>query len=481
MKIDFKKIKEKLNIHREIDTKGLNFKIWTSFILFAVFILLILWLLQIVFLNTYYESMMKNQVIRTADEIIESYGTGHFQDTIDEYAYNNSMNITILNNYGTVLYSSNISSIKPIREVLMEYDEFVYLVNASKNKEIIYKTDNSRFNATMLIYGKYWDNNYYIYITTPLEPLESTTKILGNQFIYVTIIVLLVGFIISLFISKKLSKPIIKITKTANELAKGNYDVVFENGNYTEVDNLVTTLNYATRELSVTDNLRRELISNVSHDLRTPLTMIKSYAEMVRDISFDDKKKSKKHLSVIIEETDRLSYLVNDIMNLSKLESNSDKLNISTFNLSELVTSIMNRFSYLMEKDKYIIKLNITKKLFIIGDKEKIEQVIYNLIGNAINYTGEDKKVIVNLKEVNDKIIFEVIDSGVGISKNDLGHIWDRYYKVDKEHKRNVIGTGLGLSIVKNILIMHEANYGVISSPNKGSKFYFEFNKKDMK
>lgn len=448
--------------------------------LFAVVILLLLWLLQIVFLNTYYEGMKKKEVLNVANKITKSYGTSEFQDTIDEFAYDNGMNIVIYSRNGSLVYYSDISSIRPTRPLLIEYSALLNQIDNSKSGEFLLKTENSRFNIPTLIYGKLLNNSYLLYITTPLEPMGSTTHILASQLVYVTVIILMVGFIISLFISKRLADPIVKITDTANSLAKGNYDVIFEKGDYKEIDDLVTTLNYATRELSRTDNLRKELIANISHDLRTPLTMIKSYAEMLRDLP-SDKNKKIKNLNVIIEETDRLSLLVNDIMNLSKLESKIDTLNITKFNLSELVSSITNHFSYLVERDKYVFEFKIKENLYVSADKEKIEQVMYNLISNAINYTGDDKRVIINLKGTDDHIRFEVKDSGSGISKKNMEHIWDRYYKVNKEHKRSVVGTGLGLYIVKNILMMHNARYGVDSIINKGSTFYFELEKENMK
>jgi signal transduction histidine kinase len=474
LNIDLKKLKEK------IDFKSLKFKIWIYFAIFAVIILLLLWLLQIVFINTYYEGMKKSEVINTANKIINSFSNNSFQNTIDEYAYEKDININIYNLNGNLIYASNIDEIRPVRPLIVEFQ--VLLNKLGNNKgEFIYKQESTRFNIPMLIYGRMLNSKYVLLITTPLEPIDSTTHILANQLIYVTIIALLAGFIISLFISKKLSKPIVEITNTASNLANGNYNVVFEKGDYTEIDNLVTTLNYATRELSRTDQLRKELIANISHDLKTPLTMIKSYAEMSRDLSKDDKKKRTKHLNVIIEETDRLTLLINDIMKLSKLESKIDELKITKFDISKLVKDIINRFSYLVEKDKYEIEINIDNNLYVSADKEKIEQVIYNLISNAINYTGDDKKVIVNLKGLNDIVRFEVIDNGSGISKKNLEHIWDRYYKVDSEHKRSVVGTGLGLAIVKNILIMHNAKFGVDSVINKGSTFYFELKEENMK
>jgi signal transduction histidine kinase len=324
------------------------------------------------------------------------------------------------------------------------------------------------------------DDDYYAIINASLEPLNSTIKILAGQLIYVTIIVFVLSFLIAYFVSKYISKPIVNLTKTAKEMAKGNHDIEFKTtGEIKEIDSLADTLNTANKELEHTDLLRRELMANVSHDLKTPLTMIKAYAEMVRDLTFDNKEKRNSNLNTIIDETDRLNLLVNDMLELSKMQSNVIELNLEKFDLNETIETVVNRFSYLEELDKYKFEYKGIKKAYILADKKKIEQVIYNLISNATNYVGEDKKVIVKLQEFEDVYHVEVIDHGKGIDKEDLNLIWDKYYRVDKKHKRNTIGTGLGLSIVKNIFIMHNIDYGVFSKKGKGTTFYFNVKKED--
>ena len=217
-------------------------------------------------------------------------------------------------------------------------------------------------------------------------------------------------------------------------------------------------------------------MANVSHDLKTPLTMIKAYAEMIVDLHSKDKKKQKEDVNTIVSETDRLTLLVNDILELSKTQSNIDTLEYSEFDLIELINNILNKYTYL-EKDNYKFIFNHNDDSIIIkADKTKLEQVIYNLINNAINYTGDDNTVTINVTNTND-ILVEIIDSGKGIKDEDLPYIWDRYYKNKKKHKRNLVGTGLGLSIVKNILELHKFEYGVKTKLNEGSTFYFKVKK----
>ena len=169
---------------------------------------------------------------------------------------------------------------------------------------------------------------------------------------------------------------------------------------------------------------------------------------IIKDISYDDKEKTFEYLNTIIDETNRLNLLVNDILDLSKLQSNIDDLNIQKNDINELIKNIVDHFKY----SNVSIEYNGIPNTIVEIDKKKIEQVIYNLISNAINYVGEDNKIIVNLTKEKEYYLIEVIDHGSGINEKDLEFIWDKYYKTDKTHNRNTIATRLGLSIVKNIL-----------------------------
>ena len=233
---------------------------------------------------------------------------------------------------------------------------------------------------------------------------------------------------------------------------------------------------YARTEISRADVMQKELIANVSHDFKTPLTMIKAYASMIREISGDNKQKRDAHAKVIFDECDRLTLLVSDLLDLSKLRAGLVKEERTAFDLSEEVRAVAERFSYLRETEGLAIEEEIADGLFVTADKDRIAQVLYNLIGNAVNYTGEDdKRIRIRLYVKGKYARFEVIDTGKGIPADEVDTIWDRYYRSGKTHKRPVSGTGLGLSIVKSILLQHDFPFGVISEEGKGSCFWVEF------
>ena len=291
-------------------------------------------------------------------------------------------------------------------------------------------------------------------------------------------IIIILSFILAYFISNYIAKPIKNINHKAKQLAKGDFNIEFNNNSkILEIKELSNTLNYTKNELNKTEELRRDLMANVSHDLKTPLTMIKAYAEMALDLHSKNSKKREEDMNTIISEVDRLTVLVNDILTLSQMEAVSDTLELVQFDLVQLTEDIINKYKILQEKEKYkFIFIHEDSEILIKADKKKISQVIYNLVNNAINYTGDDN--LVTIKIIKDKdILVEIIDTGKGIKEEDIPYIWDKYYKNQKKHKRNLIGTGLGLSIVKNILEKHHYEYGVISKEDIGTTFYFKIKK----
>ena len=466
---------------KKIRLGTLRNKIWVYLIIFSVAILSFLWFFQIIFLNSYYEWVKTNEIGEIANKIADSYETDEFEDTLTSIAYKENVCIELIYN-NDEFYSSNTVNIGCVGQQSKDINYLKYkkeIIQSNKEKKI-YKLINSRFNNKIIMYGLKLDDNYYVIVNASLEPLNSTINILASQMVYVTIVVFLLSFLISYYVSKKISKPIINLNEVAKKMAKGDHNINYDTTtDIDELNSLATTLNAANEELSKTDELRRELMANVSHDLKTPLTMIKAYAEMVRDLTYSDEEKRNNNLNTIIEETDRLNLLVNDMLELSKMQSNVIELKPEIFDLNELINTVVDRFSYLEETEGYHFEYKGVSKAMVKADKRKIEQVIYNLIGNATNYVGKDKKVIVLLTEQKDHYHIEISDHGPGMDEKELKLIWDKYYRIDKKHKRNVVGTGLGLSIVKNIFIMHQLSYGVHSKKNSGTTFYFEIKKCD--
>lgn len=455
-----------------VKNSSIKFKTMFYLILFSVFILLLLWESQLLFSSFLYERYQINDMSKLASEINKK-DAEVLPDYLKNVVYNNNVCIEYVDGFGNAILYNDASTgclLGRSNKELNEYKEELYK-SGEKTKAI--KLVNPDFESYALLYGIEVDNGY-VYLFTMLSNVNKNYTLIKDQLIYITIVVIILAIIISLFLAKVLSEPIVDITEKSKLVANGNYNVVFEKNGIKEIDELADTLNYLESEVSKTDNYRRDLMANVSHDLKTPLTMIKAYAEMVRDITYKNKKKREENLNVIIEETDRLNNLVGDILTLSKLQANSDTLEIESFDLNKEIMGILKRYDYLKETEGYVIESEMPKEVIVRADKNKINQVIYNLVNNAINYT-ENKKVLIKITDDKKDYLIEIKNAGQ-IKDKDIEHIWDRYYKNDKKHKRNVVGTGLGLSIVKSILESHDFIYGV-SSKDGETTFYFKIKK----
>ena len=466
----------------KLKKNSLNREVWKYFLIFSILILGFLWTFQVLFLDHFYKYSKIHDIESVAKIIQKNQDSKQLESIINNAAFDKSVCVEVVGSNFTTLYASSFFG-KGCFTGKEEQVRYKYDFITSGLNQTTYQLVNPKFDNDTLVYALKLDSGSYAFINTSLEPIDSTVGILTTQLIIVTVIVLLLSFIIAYFISNYISDPIVKINKAAKKMAGGEFNVVFDTGtSISEINELEHTLNYTRDELEKTEELRRDLMANVSHDLKTPLTMIKAYAEMIIDLHEKDKKKQKEDMNIIIDEVDRLTILVNDILELSKMQSNINDLQKEEFDLIHLIEEIIHRYKFLQETENYIFEFHHPEdEVIIYADRKKLEQVIYNLINNAINYTGEDNKIIINIIEEQETILVEIKDTGKGIKEEDLPYIWDRYYKNKKKHKRNLVGTGLGLSIVKNALQLHNYEYGVTSEKNKGSCFYFKIPKENNK
>lgn len=439
---------------------------------YNIVIILLLWVCQIKILDIYYEKEQvdnMNNIVKS----LNSTDNSNLTSTLQDIAYENDVCIVLSDDISVVgAYNINMNGCI-LKNNNSKVKELMYNFVNSDETFKSYKFINEDKHISALLYGIKLDNKT-AFIYSNLEDISDFTILIKQQLMYVCIIGIFIAIIISIFLSSKITEPITKITKKAKKLGSGDTEVSFEESGIKEIDELSEALTQAQMEMVKTDELRRDLMANISHDLKTPLTMIKAYAEMIRDISYKDHDKMNEHLGIIVDETDRLTVLVNDILDLSRMQSNADTLSIETFDLADDIKTIVNRYQIIKETEKYIINVEMPESIKIKADKKKINQVIYNLINNAINYTGEDKTVTVRVTKHKKYYLVEIIDTGKGIKESEIPYIWNKYYKNDKNHQRNVVSTGLGLSIVKEILELHGYEYGVKSVLKKGSTFYFK-------
>lgn len=463
----------------KLDFKSIKFRIWVYFLVFSVVLLVAIWFLQIFFLNNYYENMKIQQTQRTAVILMNKYNKGDIKGFIEEakaitdgddvYVRIDKNEETLYPTTYAFLYDTEIAD---AREKLAAKEKRTGIREYS-----VTITDRQTMRRTYVhaSYLNKTDTGSIIYVVTPLYPVSSTITILQDQLVIIIIIALALAFTLSFYLSSRISRPITAITRSAQKLAEGQYGTAFPiYKQYSEIARLGETLNQTSSDLERSTMLQKDLMANVSHDLRTPLTMIKSYAEMIRDLSGDHPEKRNAHLQVIIEEADRLNVLVSDMLALTAIQSGTMKLEMTRFNLKTAIEAVLLPYEFLQEQENFTIIFNCKDDVYVEGDRERIKQVISNLLTNAIKFCGEDRKVIINVKQWGRKVHCEVIDHGTGISGDDLAHIWDRYYKTSSNHVRSAEGSGLGLSIVKEILTLHNAKFGAESKPGKGTNIWFQ-------
>lgn len=485
-------------IKRKISRTGVSIR-WKLLLYFAIFVavaVFVMWVFQVYLLNNFYELIKRREMTHSASEL-----AGYVEDdALGLHAYDQAMDGVM----AVAIYRMERGSTpKQIISVdatgqttgisLPEQQLDKYYQKAVENKgsytgnftfggvEVpgrafpIFQFNQNAYPGVRLMHMRIVQGEsgsiYLILLNAALQPLSTTVQILQTQFFWILSILLVCAAIMVFYLYRHISSPLVNMNESAKQLAHGRYDVVFSGEGYRETRELANTLNYASHELSRLDRLQKELIANISHDLRTPLTMIKGYSEVMRDIPGEN---TAENIQVVIDETTRLSELVSDLLDLSKIQSGSRKVVFEEFDLTAAVEEIMRRYDAFTAHQGYHISFKADTRVSVFADRSMILQVLYNLINNAINYTGDDLTVSVWQSVKNGRVRISVSDTGQGIAAEEIPQIWDRYYKVDKVHRRAMIGTGLGLSIVKGVLELHNATYGVDSEVGKGSTFWFE-------
>ena len=455
----------------------MRLNIWFWFMEFVLLTFLLLWVCQVLFLQNFYDRMKTKDIMRLADKLIVLYQQGDYQREFKELAKQNELCIEVRDRFNRSLdHEHYVAGSCFIHGYNNQVTEIIRKLRESQSSYEYWKDTHPVTNADLLIYARVIGSpsmpEGYLLINTPLKPVSATVSIIRRQLIIITILLVLIALLLSMIVSDRLAKPIVRVTKDAEQLAHGRYDIQFDGSGYDEAERLAETLTYASHEINRVDAMQRDLIANASHDLRTPLTMLKAYAEMIRDLSGDNPVKRAEHLQVIIEETDRLTALVNDILDLSKYENGKMKLERSEFDMEDRLTEIVERYRGLSDVSGYTFTLETDGEAVVSCDAGKIEQVICNLINNAMNYSGEEKQIFVRLEHTPEGIRISVRDTGAGMDQETLSRIFDKYYR-SENYKREVRGTGLGLSIVKAILRMHDYAFGVDSTVGIGSTFWF--------
>ena len=442
-------------------------KLFVSFAVFTLTAILLLWGFQILLLDRFYYEVTKRRMMTAAGEIVALYEAEDedFDSEVYGIGLNNELCISVFDADGKLTTTADIGGGCLIHNISDNALTKLYQRALNQGGDYFHRAGLSGFQSgetrpflsggsyhvrDRLLYAAVKDTSRGVLILlfdSAVTPVNMIKGALMLQLMLVTLTMTVIAGFVANSLAKRLSRPITDVNRAAKQLTAGVYDVQFDGDGYREIVELSDTLNRTAEELARTDKMQ--------------------------DIEGEN---TPENMQVVLDETARLTSLVNDLVDLSKYQNGAGpKVEIEHIDLDALLVEVIDRYRKLMAGKGYTFVYESVGQRFADCDKKRILQVVYNLINNAINYAGDDKTVLVRLCDAADgRARVEVIDHGEGIEKENLPYIFDRYYKVDKVHKRAVTGTGLGLSIVKNILTAQGAPFGVTSEVGKGSTFYFE-------
>ncbi len=444
-------------------------------LIFVLSILGLIYFFQTTYLDSFYKESKINVLENIATQVQLSIENDELDDYMDQITISNEVCVRVVSNsskYNNVgacsLKNLDFNTINDIAKQTSAnggdklFDLFRYHINNDSELDIY-------------IYSKLFtvnDETVMVLVSTMITPIGATISTIKSQYIIIVAIVVIMTIILALILSRFIIKPIKKINDESKNLSRGEYDKSKVKFKIKEFDELNNTLDKANEDISKADKAKKELLANVSHDLRTPLTMIVGYGEMIRDLPEEN---NESNINVIIDEAKRLSTLVDDLLDISRIENDNIKINKKDLSLNDLLTNTYHQYEKYCEAQNVKFELKLGEDKIVSLDEARIKQVLYNFINNALNYNDKDEQLIILGSEIIDnKTRVYVYDNGEGISKEDLNNIWDRYYKVDKLHRRSHIGSGIGLALSKQLLEAQDIKYGVESIVGEYTKFYFD-------
>ncbi|TDT63717.1 sensor histidine kinase [Fonticella tunisiensis] len=477
-------------------------------IIFAAFILSTL-IIQTLFFEKFYINKKKSELRGMMQKFKSSYtnakSDGELDSIINELQDEYGYKIVIIDGFGRIkpnIYSFDVRDEIDKNRIIREISLYVRNTNLledimSKDGITTYVTENKVFarrNIICAFYSK--QNNEFVFTMASFQPIDEAVSVIREFYVYFFIGAIVIVVSLSLVYSNMITKPLIEINRTATKMAKLDFGEKCRVNSDDEIGNLAASLNFLSENLNNAltslrgakekleedivkerklEKMRREFIAAVSHELKTPINLIGGYAEGLKDDIFEDKDKEY-YLDVIIDESKKMGNLVSDMLDLSQLESGNFKLAKEEFYIDKLIGTTVKKLTGIINQKKIDITMNLIDDIKVFADWNRIEQVITNYLTNAIRHTDNNGSITINMKDADNNVIVEVINTGDKIPEDEIANIWDKFYKIDKSRNRSLGGTGIGLAIVKNIMLLHEGSFGAENTED-GVKFYFSLKK----
>ena len=459
-------------------------KLWTVIMLVVAAVLLMVWLFQIVLLEDYYVRQRANSFKSSAQQIAQLFQE---KGTSDADAWQ-SLNLIVMSTNSIAMIvdpearqvmrvtspgmaqSEMLSSLLlPMWEKFATGESFIYIPHQTLRLRTV--------SLIAVAVGEpfYTDEGalYYLCFMTLLEPLQDTTWLLRRQLTMITMISIGIATLLVFWLSRYITHPVLEITRAANRIAGGDYDTRVRHKADDEIGVLADTMNNMAQKLGENERMQREFIANTSHELKTPISAIRANAELVMDIENQNEAGRRRFLQIIVDESIRLNSMLEDILDLSAMESGRQPQR-ETFDICEMLGDVRDRMRALIEDQGISFTLDAAGERPVTADPQMMFRVFYNLVDNAVKYTPAGGHVTLRAEPMESGTRIEIEDDGPGIAEEDLKHIWDRFYKADKARSRNGGSSGLGLAIVKSILDVHGFTFGMESEPGDGTLVWIE-------
>ena len=482
--------------------KSIRFRLFGTLCLSIVFIILCLVIVNNVVLETFYLYSKSNTAVDISNSINSYYNeiVGYdISSKLRDLERKNNIDILILDEDFNVVYCQNQDIINSVNSLNL-LSNLRSRVIFSRNNMMLQEIEESRSSQYLLL-TSYLDNGYVTYIKIQIQPIKETVKISNDLLLTIGILMIIIAAIIASVIANKFTRPILELSKITKNMANLDFSHKYRiSDTEDEINNLGKNINEMSDKLELTikrlrsnnskleqnieekskiDEMRRQFISDVSHELKTPISLIQGYAEGLIENVNSDEESRKFYAEVILDESNKMDEMVKRLLELMKLEYQERKFNDTKFDLTELIKEEIRRHTVILQEQKITIDFDDSKKIKVLADQEYIEQVVNNYFTNAIKHVEEkngEKKIIIRTEDRKNKVRLFVYNTGEKIPEQYINKIWGRFYKIDSSRNRNNGGTGIGLALVKAIMNNYNNDYGVINHEN-GVEFYCDINK----
>ncbi len=480
--------------------KTIRFKLFTVICVLTMLIIFVIVLINNIALETFYTYSKTETAKKLSDEINNYYNTGGYYNInriLREIEIKNNMEILITDKNSDITYCSNNDIVEI---VVNSMNSNVAKIIYSNNNTTIKRYDVNGDNYILLT--SYLDNGYGVFIRIPITPIKESVRISNETLWLIGILMIAISGVISSYIAKKFAEPIVELNKITKKMSRLDFSEKYEErvaedeintlGKNINImsDKLESTINQLRKnnnelekdieEKTKIDEMRKQFISDVSHELKTPISLIQGYAEGLHENVNQDEESKNFYAEVIIDEAGKMDKMVKDLLKLMKLEYEENQFKDEEFDLREVINDELRRQTKVIKEQNITVDFDDSKKIKVYAQEEHIQQVVSNYITNAIKHCirkEKEKKIVIRVEDKEDKIRLYVYNTGEKIAEADMEKIWGRFYKVDSSRNRQDGGTGIGLAIVKAIMNKYGNKYGVKNFDN-GVEFYCDINKK---